>query len=692
MPADRLLGTLLRALQTYSPQQETSRFLGTAVSLYTTLANPLNITLLTSQLLQSSALWTRPDGLRSSLSFISVINTACARLIEREAADQADNADHFHAQHEPHVPVAEWVHAVISGLDERSPRHRHLLVLCGLLVGFGPKESDVLPSSLWRTIQSAFVKAANLTLADQGNGEAADLDVVLAMNHSFPHLSDFERKMLNYDAFLPVIMHAVLHSDEGLKSGLFLSAVDEDVIQVSSKQFGWSASSASFYQVQKMSGSPLLSSLGPLSRLAAHTVEQVKDSWLVSSLIDDLAEFAGSMHAQWRRNKLSEVDVAEEMAFLDEEARTRTLPVLRQMMRSVLFSVVIILRSAVGRVLADRTLANNQQAPQIARQTLHILRDLNFIFSRLGSAAFSQYTFTYLTAIDMLNAYPAIANEYIQSIAPTSIGRIPAHPLDRAADLFFLNVSEHFTLVLSPELNEQVLIRAAGPYLTTGADPHLLPIFEAAHSVMLAVFAAPQMADATARHLPFYVDTLFRVFPQNLSARQFRLAFRNLVKITSPPSHIAITQPLLAAVLLELVYGRASNAPTTPLPASPTTSLPSSAGANDQGLESAPQLSEQAILIHTLIDALPAVSLDLLEEWLPLTADLINRADLTSKEHCRRHLWDTMTNGSMDSERSQICVAWWTTQGGREAMMFEEQRRDLVMMSGALPDARETKL
>lgn len=662
------------------------------MSLYTTLANPLNITLLTSQLLQSSALWTRPDGLRSSLSFISVINTACARLVEREVADHADNADHFHTQHEPHIPVAEWVHAVISGLDERSPRHRHLLVLCGLLVGFGSKESDILPSSLWRTIQSAFVKAANLALTDQGNGEAADLDIVLAMNHSFPHLSEFERGTLNYDAVLPMVMHAVLHSNEGLKSGLFLNAVDGDVVQVSSKQFGWSASSPSFYQIQKMSGSPLLSSLGPLSRLAAHTVEQVKDSWFVSSLVDDLAEFARSMHEQWRRNKLSEVDVAEEMAFLNEEARTRTLSVLWKMMRSVLFSVVIILRSAVGRVLADRTLAKDQQAPQIGRQTLQILRDLNFIFSRLGSAAFSQYTFTYLTAIDILNAYPAIANDYIRSIAPTSIGRIPAHPLDRASDLFFLNVAEHFTLVLTPELNEQVLIGAASPYLTTGADPHLLPIFEAAHSVMLAVFAAPQMANVTARHLPFYVDTLFQVFPQNLSARQFRLAFRNLVNITSPPSHIAITQPLLAAILLELVYRRALNAPTTPLPANTATLPPASAGATNQNFGSAPQLSEQAVLIHTLIDALPAVSLDLLEEWLPLTADLINRADLTSKEHCRRHFWDTMTDGSMDSERSQICVAWWTTQGGREAIVFEEQRRDLLVMSGALPDAREAKL
>jgi len=663
------------------------------VSLYTTLANPLNITLLTSQLLQSPALWTRPDGLRFSLSFISLIHTASTRLVEREVADHADDADHFQSQHEPRIPLPEWIPAVISGLDDHSPRHRHLLVLCGLLVGFGSKGLDVLPSSLWRMLQSAFVKAANLALVDHGNDEAADLNIVLAVNHSFPYLSEFERSMLNYDAFLPMIMHAVLHSSEGLRSGLFLTAVDQDVRQVSPKQFEWSASSVSFYQVQKMASSPLLSSLGPLSRLASHTAEQVKDSWLVSSLVDDLAEFARSMHALWRTNKLSEVDVAEEMAFLNEEARTRTLPVLWKMMRSVLFSIVVILRSAVGRALADRTLAKDQQAPQFARQTLHILKDLNFIFSRLGSAAFSQYTFTYLTAIDILTAYPTAANEYIQSIAPPNIGRIPAHPLDRAGDLFFLNVAEHFTLVLSPALNEEILIRAAGPYLTIGADPHLLPIFEAAHSVMLAVFAAPQTAEITARHLPFYVDTLFQVFPQNLSARQFRLAFRNLVKITSPPSHIATSQPLLAATLLEIVHGRAIHAPATPLPPNPATLLGNSAASEDQVLDATPQLSEQAVLVLTLIDVLPAIALDLLEECLPLTADLINHLqDQQMREQCRQHLWETMTNGSMDSERSQTCVAWWTTQGGRETVTYGYQNQGVAMMSGALPDARDSKL
>lgn len=60
-------------------------------------------------------------------------------------------------------------------------------------------------------------------------------------------------------------------------------------------------------------------------------------------------------------------------------------------------------------------------------------------------------------------------------------------------------------------MNEDLVISAAMPYLPAGGDNRLLEIFEAAHSVVLSVFAVPENAEAAARHLPFYVDTLFSV-------------------------------------------------------------------------------------------------------------------------------------------------------------------------------------
>lgn len=332
-------------------------------------------------------------------------------------------------------------------------------------------------------------------------------------------------------------------------------------------------------------------------------------------------------------------------------------------------------------------------APHLAQETLRSLRSLYFISARLGSSSFSQYTFTYLAAIDILCNYPPEAESFVRSAAPTEMGHIPSNPLDRCLDLFFLNTAEHYTLVLSPAVSENLLIAASVPYLAAGGNPYLISIFEAAHSVMLAVFSAPQNVEITSKHLPFYVGALFRAFPENLSSRQFRLAFKNLLRITSPPSTIATAQPLLAPTLLELIYDRALQAPTTPLPTNPTAQAMLDSEPTEQVI---PVLSEQAVLVLTLLDSLPTIAYELLDEWLPLSATLVNRiADLSMREHCRQHFWHIMTSGEMDSERSQTCVAWWTTKGGREELVFGDEQAatdkgDEFMMSGALPDGCRT--
>lgn len=119
--------------------------------------------------------------------------------------------------------------------------------------------------------------------------------------------------------------------------------------------------------------------------------------------------------------------------------------------------------------------------------------------------------FVSLTAVDILAQYPELVENFLRSIKPNELGQIPAHPLERCLDLFFLNTAELFTIVLSPKTSEELLISAAVPYLAAAANKHLLQIFEAAHSVALAVFAIPKNAAISAKHLPFYIDNLFAV-------------------------------------------------------------------------------------------------------------------------------------------------------------------------------------
>lgn len=290
--------------------------------------------------------------------------------------------------------------------------------------------------------------------------------------------------------------------------------------------------------------------------------------------------------------------------------------------------------------------------------------------------------------MDILSSYPGPADTILHAIKPADLSVVPQHPLDRCLDLFFLNTAEHFTLVIPSHTSEELLVAAATPYLAAGGNNNLLPIFEAAHSVMLAVFSAPQNADITTTHLPFYIDALFRVFPHNLSARQFRLAFKTLLRLSNPPAALASREPMLSSTLLELLHERASQASTIPLSPPPT----------DKTSEAEPpiDLSEQAVLTLTIIDTLTQLPLDLLDEWLPVATEMVNRIeDSAMREYCKEHFWHVLVGGEMDPDRSGLCHAWWSTGGGREMVLFgtEMNEDQELSMSGALPDeARENKL
>lgn len=373
------------------------------------------------------------------------------------------------------------------------------------------------------------VKAVQLSLQEvEEYPKVAGYTIALVLNYTFELLSDYERSQIDYDRLLPILVDGAFFSNEGLESGYFLGVIDRDIREVAGKKFAWAEQSPTYRRVQGILSKPLVSGLGPLSRLLAHAVENLRDQGLVLQLVDQLVEFSRTLAVQWRQNKLSEVDPSEEAEFLDQSSLQTTIPVLWRLLRTGLFSTVIVLRSVLGRVLNDPVLGSDRRecpfyamsasqltrhidAPSLASNSLHILRNLSFITSRIGQNTLSQYTFVNLTAIDIIAQYPDLSEQFLEGIKPAENGHIPAHPAERCLDLFFLNVAEHFTLILSPEVNERLLISAALPYLASGGNRNLLEIFEAAHSVVLAVLAAPKSADMAAKHLPFYVSTLFNV-------------------------------------------------------------------------------------------------------------------------------------------------------------------------------------
>ena len=140
-------------------------------------------------------------------------------------------------------------------------------------------------------------------------------------------------------------------------------------------------------------------------------------------------------------------------------------------------------------------------------------------------------------------------------------------------------------------------------------------------------------------------------------------------------------QPLLSSILLEIVHFRIRKASSEPL-RELVPPIVTGLGTSQQ-----PALSEQSVLVLTLIDALPFLSIIDLEDWLPVVAGSLSAVQSERMiQACKQRFWEILS-GEMDVERAALCVAWWSTGGGREMVLFGSEKASGPFMSGALNEA-----
>ncbi|KAK5636705.1 hypothetical protein RRF57_012417 [Xylaria bambusicola] len=686
MPADRLLNTVLRAYQDAPNASQTDKILGTTNSLLTSLTNPLNLSLLTSHFLVARSIWQQPDGLRTCLRIISIFNTAAIHVRRNEL----DNANLPAGQ--PLVgsglSAQDWARAVAKGLDDRSSRWQHTLVLAGILMGMESEERRSLSWSLRSTLEQAVATSANLALEDNSQtGALGRGAVVLALTYAFPLLSGANKALLNGNALLPAIIEAML-GEEGFQNGEFIIAIQHDITPP--RSFAWPANSSSVNRIQQLESRPLPQNMGPLSRLGVFAVEHARDSSIILRAQDSLLSFTAGLLEKWEHCALSLVDLSVESVKLSPDLLRGPWPMLWQLFKKIMFAIVSILQPIVGRCLLDPRLRNDSTAPTLATKTLHVLRNLYFISSRQGGNTFQVYTFTYLTSLDILTRYSDACVHFLQETLPPPTIIVPS-PVHQALALFYLNTAEHLPLSLPTPSVEALMVAPATANLSptswlispanTPPSSLTLELFESSHAALLSVFSCPQHSTLTAPLIPFYIDTLLAAFPTRISPRQFRLAFRTVMQVTSPPYPISITDPELSETLLEMLRFRAESASTAPLPPTPDTL----SSAHQQAGAATPLISEQTTLILALTDALPYLPLHLVNEWLSRAAKAsIAIADPQMRDVARHRLWEVLANGELDVDRAVIGVTWWGTQGGREMVTGAGNGKGEMMMSGAL--------
>lgn len=106
MVVDRRLDNVLRSLLqpgAANPNSaDGSRIYASAATVLATLTNPLNVSLLSTQILTAPAIWENPDGLRASLRTFGVFQSATLGKIETPGVI---------------LGVEDWMNAVVRGAN-----------------------------------------------------------------------------------------------------------------------------------------------------------------------------------------------------------------------------------------------------------------------------------------------------------------------------------------------------------------------------------------------------------------------------------------------------------------------------------------------------------------------------------------------------------------------------------------------
>ena len=614
------------------------------------------MSILTSQLLCAPSIWARPDGLRTTLRVLRIFSNA-ATEISRQAEKQTALSTRLSTART--ISREDWVISVLKGADSSSPRWQHLCAFAGILIGFEGKHSGELQPRIRSSIEKAIVKSTNTILQQQhGQDRWPSNSVILILGHVFHLIRHGPQNHLDFSLIQQHLCYATLFSAEGFNSGFFLGSINTDIIQVAHSQFCWLETSPSYLQLVDTSNAPMLAGLGSISLLGAQAIHLTQNWEVICAALKDISAFARSLSVQWQQNKICEIDVTEEGQYLTVSTLQKTLPLLWRTLRSAIFHIVILLESIMRRAI-DGLANQDSRALFLAREIIQILHDTAFITLRANSTGFSQYRFIFLGAIDIFAQHPDEATYLLQGLSESRQRLIPQHPMDRYSDLYFLNLAENLAPVLSTEASETLLIGAASPYLASGGDPRLSEMFEAAHSVMLAVLSLPRNGPLLQQHIQAYLDALFHVFPKALSARQYRMAIKTIIFATSSSSAFQDNRDLSPSTVLEIVKWQFDHPSAFDLQLLPQAS-------KDGFIH--PVMTPHSIYLLSIIDSLPVLPTQDLAKWLPIIAESFGHLpDPAQMRLCVERLWEVLSNGDMDMNRTAFCVSWWTSFQGRQS-------------------------
>lgn len=349
---------------------------------------------------------------------------------------------------------------------------------------------------------------------------------------------------------LPQTLTSLVHTiNKSFMSGIFLSSFGSSTEHHPEYKIHVQQGAPAFQEVQKVSSSPAMSNMGSLSRLCSRSISlfvdhrpklalpHVQETFLL------LESISRNVESGWLSSKLADVvdeSIAPETRVLTESIWT--------ILKTLLFSTIMITEAGLAAVVYVPPEIGHA-APSLALAVLRSLYHLAFVIEKFGGAghnAFPELKRAFYLALDILAGHQSESEHFVQQLCDElwSNAYDLSHPVQRAKKAFGLSAIEQLIPVLTASTIETYVLPFCSPHLD---DTRHRDIFEAAHSVVLAIFSHfhTQVADSTPPHgsehavspatmVPFYTQCLIENSAEDrLNATQLRLAFAALVKSAS---------------------------------------------------------------------------------------------------------------------------------------------------------------
>ncbi|KAI6005352.1 hypothetical protein EDC04DRAFT_2882826 [Pisolithus marmoratus] len=403
----------------------------------------------------------------------------------------------------------------------------------------------------------------------------------------------------------------------------------------------------------KISSSPAMSHVGSLSRLCSRSISLFVDHRPklalphVQETLLCLESMSRNVESGWLASDLADaIDESNRYDFRflpPPETRTLTESIWT-ILKTLLFSTIMVTEAGLSAVIYVPPEIGHT-VPSLALAALRSLYHLAFVIEKFGGAghsAFPELKRAFYLALDILAGHKADSEHFVRQLCEEmwSNGYDLSHPTQKAKKAFVLSAIEQLIPVLTASTIETYVLPFCSPHLD---DAHHRDIFEAAHSVVLAIFSHchTQVADSTPPHgseravptatmVPFYTRCLIENSAEDkLNTTQLCLAFAALVKSAS-----ASGDPALAWFCIESV----------------STACKESSPAFD---------GDRVHRLHlALVSSVSSLPLALLSRALLVVDGIIEGTDGTKRDELLEALFQEIINNVGDAEK-EFAVCWW---------------------------------